>query len=68
VCERSGGHRAFGRRLDLHQGRWIRATKRAFVTFGNIFGLALADKQQRILLQASRCPRSRRGSKTMVVS
>jgi len=50
--ERSGGHRRFGPTVgqaveDCIKAAETDATKRAFVTFGNIFGLALYDRQQR---------------------
>ena len=52
VRERSGGHRGFGRTVgqaveDCIKAAETDATKRAFVTFGNIFGLALYDREQR---------------------
>jgi recombination DNA repair RAD52 pathway protein len=52
VRERSGGHRAFGPTVgqaveDCIKAAETDATKRAFVTFGNIFGLALYDREQR---------------------
>lgn len=52
VRERSGGHRGFGPTVgqaveDCIKSAETDATKRAFVTFGNIFGLALYDKEQR---------------------
>jgi len=52
VRERSGGHRGFGPTVgqaveDCIKAAETDATKRAFVTFGNIFGLALYDRQQR---------------------
>jgi recombination DNA repair RAD52 pathway protein len=52
VRERSGGHRGFGPTVgqaveDCIKAAETDATKRAFVTFGNIFGLALYDKEQR---------------------
>ena len=52
VRERSGGHRGFGPTVgqaveDCIKAAETDATKRAFVTFGNVFGLALADKEQR---------------------
>jgi recombination DNA repair RAD52 pathway protein len=52
VRERSGGHRGFGPTVgqaveDCIKAAESDATKRAFVTFGNIFGLALYDKEQR---------------------
>src|SRR5262249_51533107 len=52
VRERSGGHRGFGPTGGAGGGGWIKAArsdaaKRAFVTFGNIFGLALYDREQR---------------------
>jgi hypothetical protein len=52
VRERSGGHRCFGPTVgqaveDCIKAAETDATKRAFVTFGNIFGLALYDKEQR---------------------
>jgi recombination DNA repair RAD52 pathway protein len=58
VRERSGGHRGFGPTVgqaveDCIKAAESDATKRAFVTFGNIFGLALYDKQQRGVTQES---------------
>src|SRR5580765_7491050 len=52
VRERSGGHRGFGATVgqaveDCIKAAETDATKRAFVTFGNVFGLALYDKEQR---------------------
>jgi recombination DNA repair RAD52 pathway protein len=52
VRERSGGHRGFGPTVgqcveDCIKAAETDATKRAFVTFGNIFGLALYDKEHR---------------------
>jgi hypothetical protein len=52
VRERSGGHRGFGPTVgqaveDCVKAAETDATKRAFVTFGNIFGLALYDREQR---------------------
>jgi DNA recombination protein Rad52 len=52
VRERSGGHRGFGPTVgqaveDCIKAAETDATKRAFVTFGNVFGLALYDKDQR---------------------
>ena len=52
VRERSGGHRGFGATVgqaveDCIKAAETDATKRAFVTFGNIFGLALYDREQR---------------------
>src|SRR5215471_4684539 len=52
VRERSGGHRGFGTTVGQAVENCIKAaetdaTKRAFVTFGNIFGLALYDREQR---------------------
>ena len=52
VRERSGGHRGFGPTVgqaveDCIKAAESDATKRAFVTFGNIFGLALYDKEQK---------------------
>jgi hypothetical protein len=52
VRERSGGHRGFGPTVGQAVEACIKAaetdaTKRAFVTFGNIFGLALYDREQR---------------------
>jgi hypothetical protein len=52
VRERSGGHRGFGPTMgqaveDCAKAAETDATKRAFVTFGNIFGLALYDREQR---------------------
>jgi recombination DNA repair RAD52 pathway protein len=52
VRERSGGHRGFGPTVgqaveDCIKAAESDATKRAFVTFGNIFGLALYDREQR---------------------
>ena len=52
VRERSGGHRGFGPTVgqaveDCIKAAESDATKRALVTFGNVFGLALYDKQQR---------------------
>src|SRR6185295_3450729 len=52
VRQRSGGHRGFGPTVgqaieDAIKAAETDATKRAFVTFGNVFGLALYDKQQR---------------------
>jgi len=52
VRERSGGHRGFGPTVgqaveDCIKAAGTDATKRAFVTFGNIFGLALYDREQR---------------------
>jgi hypothetical protein len=52
VRERSGGHRGFGPTVgqaveDCIKAAETDATKRAFVTFGNIFGLALYDREQR---------------------
>src|SRR5262249_56079870 len=54
VRERSGGHRGFGPTVgqaveDCIKAAETDATKRAFVTFGNIFGLALYDREQRNL-------------------
>src|SRR5262245_12734264 len=51
VRERSGGHRGFGPTVgqaveDCIKAAETDATKRAFVTFGNIFGLALYDREQ----------------------
>jgi DNA repair and recombination protein RAD52 len=56
VRERSGGHRGFGPTVgqaveDCIKAAESDATKRAFVTFGNVFGLALYDKQQRGVTQ-----------------
>jgi len=50
--ERTGGHRGFGPTVgqaveDCQKAAESDATKRAFVTFGNVFGLALYDKEQR---------------------
>src|SRR5262245_28262050 len=52
VRERSGGHRGFGPTVgqaveDCIKAAETDATKRAFGTFGNIFGLALYDREQR---------------------
>jgi len=52
VRERSGGHRGFGPTVgqaveDCIKAAETDATKRAFVTFGNIFGLALYDREHR---------------------
>ena len=52
VRERTGGHRGFGPTVgqaieDAIKAAETDATKRAFVTFGNVFGLALYDKEQR---------------------
>jgi recombination DNA repair RAD52 pathway protein len=52
VRERSGGHRGFGPTVgqaveDCIKAAESDATKRCFVTFGNIFGLALYDREQR---------------------
>jgi len=52
VRERSGGHRGFGPTVGQAVEHCIKAaetdaTKRAFVTFGNIIGLALYDREQR---------------------
>jgi DNA recombination protein Rad52 len=52
VRERSGGHRGFGPTVgqaveDCIKAAETDATKRAFVTFGNIFGNALYDREQR---------------------
>src|SRR5215510_9705483 len=52
VRERTGGHRGFGPTVgqaveDCIKAAETDATKRAFVTFGNIFGLALYDREQR---------------------
>ena len=52
VRERSGGHRGFGPTVgqaveDCIKAAETDATKRAFVTFGNVFGLALYDREQR---------------------
>jgi len=52
VRERTGGHRGFGPTVgqaveDCIKAAESDATKRAFVTFGNIFGLALYDREQR---------------------
>ena len=52
VRERTGGHRGFGPTVgqaveDCIKAAETDATKRAFVTFGNIFGLALYDRNQR---------------------
>jgi recombination DNA repair RAD52 pathway protein len=52
VRERTGGHRGFGQTVgqaveDCIKAAETDATKRAFVTFGNIFGLALYDRAQR---------------------
>src|SRR5262249_1231749 len=52
VRERSGGHRGFGPTVgqaveDCIKAAETDATKRAFVTFGNIFGLALYDREER---------------------
>ena len=52
VRERTGGHRGFGPTVgqaieDAIKAAETDATKRAFVTFGNVFGLALYDKAQR---------------------
>jgi len=52
VRERSGGHRGLGPTVghaveDCIKAAETDATKRAFVTFGNIFGLALYDREQR---------------------
>ena len=50
--QRGGGHRGFGPTVgqaveDCIKAAESDATKRAFVTFGNIFGLALYDKEQK---------------------
>src|SRR5262245_19104497 len=50
VRERSGGHRGFGPTVgqaveDCIKAAETDATKRAFVTFGNIFGLALYEQR-----------------------
>src|SRR5215468_8461141 len=52
VRERTGGHRGFGPTVgqaveNCFKAAETDATKRAFVTFGNIFGLALYDREQR---------------------
>jgi hypothetical protein len=52
VRQRTGGHRGFGPTVgqaveDCIKAAETDATKRAFVTFGNIFGLALYDREQR---------------------
>src|SRR5262249_22980769 len=52
VRERSGGHRGFGPTVgqaveDCIKTAETDATKRAFVTFGNLFGVALYDREQR---------------------
>jgi recombination DNA repair RAD52 pathway protein len=52
VRERSGGHRGFATTVgqaieDCIKAAETDATKRAFVTFGNVFGLALYDKTQK---------------------
>jgi DNA recombination protein Rad52 len=52
VRERTGGHRGFGITVgqaieDAIKAAETDATKRAFVTFGNVFGLALYDREQR---------------------
>src|SRR5262250_56716 len=52
VRERTGGHRGFGPTVgqaveDCVKAAETDATKRAFVTFGNVFGLALYDREQR---------------------
>src|SRR5262247_3041173 len=52
VRERSGGHRGFGPTVgqaveDCIKAAETDATKRAFVTFGNLFGVALYDREQR---------------------
>jgi recombination DNA repair RAD52 pathway protein len=52
VRERTGGHRGFGPTVgqaveDCIKAAESDATKRAFVTFGNIFGLALYDREHR---------------------
>jgi len=52
VRERTGGHRGFGPTVgqaveDCIKAAETDATKRAFVTFGNVFGLALYDPKQR---------------------
>src|SRR5215470_13607529 len=52
VRERTGGHRGFGPTVgqaveDCIKAAETDATKRAFVTFGNIFGLALYDREHR---------------------
>jgi recombination DNA repair RAD52 pathway protein len=52
VRERSGGHRGFGPTVgqaveDCIKAAETDATKRAFVTFGNVFGLALYDREMR---------------------
>jgi len=53
VRERTGGHRGFGPTVGQAVEDCIKAaaerdaTKRAFVTSGNIFGLALYDREQR---------------------
>jgi recombination DNA repair RAD52 pathway protein len=52
VRERTGGHRGFGPTVgqaieDAIKAAETDATKRAFVTFGNVFGLALYDREQR---------------------
>ena len=52
VRQRTGGHRGFGPTVgkaveDARKASETDATKRAFVTFGNVFGLALYDREQR---------------------
>ena len=52
VRERTGGHRGFGPTVgqaieDARKAAETDATKRAFITFGNVFGLALYDKDKR---------------------
>jgi recombination DNA repair RAD52 pathway protein len=59
VRERSGGHRGFGPTVgqaveDCIKAAETDATKRAFVTFGNVFGLALYDREQRNVGTAER--------------
>jgi recombination DNA repair RAD52 pathway protein len=61
VRERSGGHRGFGPTVgqaveDCIKAAESDATKRAFVTFGNIFGLALYDREQRNVGATERRP------------
>jgi hypothetical protein len=59
VRERSGGHRGFGPTVgqaveDCVKAAETDATKRCFTTFGNVFGLALYDRQQRNVLTPER--------------
>src|SRR5262245_39966022 len=61
VRERSGGHRGFGPTVgqaveDCIKAAETDAMKRAFVTFGNIFGLALYDREQRNVGVSERRP------------